>query len=83
VRRNSPSVIALQAPVLLPLHDLADGLVLHFAQLRARDLVALEVTIARREELPRAQEAADVVGAERGRGPFGHGAASIAQINCG
>ncbi len=62
----------LQAHVFLELDDLGDRAVLDFAQLRGRDR-ALLALFARVEQDLRAQEAADVVGAERGRGALGHG----------
>jgi hypothetical protein len=58
---------ALQAEILLEADDVADRAVLDLAQLRARDL-ALALALARVEQLLGAQEAADVIGAERGNG---------------
>ena len=60
----------LQADVLLELHDLGDRLVLDLAQLLGRDL-ALGLLLARFEQVLGAQEAADVVGAERRRARAG------------
>src|SRR6185369_11619600 len=60
---------ALEAESFLEAHHVANRIVLHGSQLRARDLAAL-VAIARLEQLPRPEEAADVVGAERWRVAF-------------
>ena len=60
-----------QADVLLELHDLADGLVLRGLELVGLDTTVREV-LPRLEESLRAQQAADVVGAERRCGPPGH-----------
>ena len=65
VRRNSPSVAALQADVLLHPHDLADRLVLDAREAPPSSMRPGGVLLARREERGRAQQAADVVGAER------------------
>ena len=62
----------LQADVLLEPDDLGDRLVFHRAQLRGVDRLLDEELFARLEQVLRAQEAADVVGAERGRGAGGH-----------
>ena len=62
----------LQADLLLHAHRLADLLILDRAQLGGRDLACGEV-VAGLEQPRRAQQAADVVGAERGAGPTGHG----------
>ncbi len=63
---------ALQAHVLLELHDLGDGLVFHLAQLLGGDL-ALGLLLAGFQQVLGAQEAADVVGTERRGGADGHG----------
>jgi hypothetical protein len=55
----------LQPHVGLELHDLGDRAVLDLAQLGGRDL-ALGLLLARLQQVGRAQEAADVVGAEGG-----------------
>jgi hypothetical protein len=53
-------------------HDVTDGLVLNRAQLGVVD-PAFRVILARLEELWRAQQTADVVGAERRLVAHGHG----------
>ena len=53
-----------KADVLLHLHDLGDRAVLDGAELRRRDLAA-RLLLARLEQILRAQEAADVIGAKR------------------
>jgi hypothetical protein len=63
---------ALQAGVFLCLYDLGDGAIFHRAQLLARDR-SLRRLVARIEQLARAQEAADVIGAKGGCGARGHG----------
>ncbi len=62
----------LQAGVLLHLHDLGDRAILDRAQLRRRDLAA-RLLLARLEQVFRAQEAADVIGAERRCLALAHG----------
>src|SRR5258708_37771730 len=61
----------LEAKALLEAHDVADREVLDLAQLFLRDR-ALLVPLARLEQLLRAQEAADVIGAEGRRGALCH-----------
>ena len=63
---------ALQADVFLEPDDLGDRVVLDGAQLPRRDL-ALGLPLARLEQAPGAEEAADVVGAEGGTVAGGHG----------
>ena len=65
-RRNSPSVASLQADLLLLLDDLPDLLVLDGLELRGRDLALLALG-ARLLQRGGAQQAADLVGADRGR----------------
>jgi hypothetical protein len=60
-----------QAHLLLHAHDLADGVVLDGVQLLVVEL-AVGVRRARVEQPLRAQQAADVVGAERWRVPQAH-----------
>ena len=55
---------ALQADVLLHLHDRADRIVLDGLQLRGADAAVL-VIVARAQQLLRTQQAADVIGAKR------------------
>ena len=62
----------LQADVGLEAHDLVDRAVLDLAQLRGRDLAA-GLLLTRLQQVSRTEEAADVVGAERRRGAYGHG----------
>ena len=72
MRRNSPSVTLLQAHVFLELDDLGDRVVLDGAQRLGRDRAG-GTLLARLEQALRAQEAADVVGAEGGLGAGRHG----------
>ena len=62
---------ALQTEVLLESHDVADRRILDGTQLGAVDGAA-SMTLARLEQRRRAQEAADVIGAERGRAANSH-----------
>src|SRR4029453_11422961 len=65
-----PPVLAVrdtpQPQILLEFDDVADRLVFHGSKLVCGDLTRLEL-IARVEEKPRTQEAADVIGAKRRR----------------
>src|ERR1700733_11064597 len=54
----------LEAHVLLELHDIADGGIFGFPQLRGADLVGLEVPIARGQQPRGPQETADMIGTE-------------------
>ena len=65
---------SFQAQVLLELHDVADGGVLDLAKVLLRDL-ALGQALAGIDDFPGAQEAADVVGAERRLGACAHASA--------
>ena len=62
---------ALQSEILLEADDVADGAVLGGSQVRLGDAALLEL-LARRQQLGRPQEAADVVGAEGWGGACGH-----------
>ncbi len=62
----------LQAGVLLHLHDLGDRAILDRPQVRRRDLAA-RLPVARLQQVLRAQEAADVIGAERRCRALAHG----------
>ena len=70
-RRNSPSVTVRRPDVLLQPHGLADRVVLDGAQLLVVEL-AVRVGRTRVEQPLRAQQAADVVGAERRCVPLAH-----------
>src|SRR5207248_2544304 len=67
----------LQADVALQGDDLADGLVLDRAQLVVGDALR-GVVLAGLQQLGRAQQAADVVGAEGWCGALGHGGSMVA-----
>ena len=83
-RRNSPSVTGAQPDLLLHAHDLADRVVLDGAQLLVVE-PAVRVRGPRVEQPLRAQQAADVVGAERRRVPrmlSGHLRISSSRSGC-
>ena len=63
---------SLQACVLLGLHDLCNRAIFDGAKLLAREL-SLDSLVARIQQLARAQEAADVIGAKRRCGARAHG----------
>ena len=70
-RRNSPSVADCR-PTSSCIRTAGDLLVLDRPQVSRRDPAGREV-VARPQQSLRAQQAADVIGAERGAGPAGHG----------
>jgi hypothetical protein len=72
VRLNSPSVMPCRPAFLLRLYHFGDRPILDRAQLLARDR-SLRGLVARIEQLARAQEAADVIGAEWWGCARGHG----------
>ena len=78
VRRNSPSVIAMQADVLLQLDGVGDGGILDGAQRVGVDAAGGEL-VARGEQLGRAQQAADVVGPEGRGGAEGHSGSVVGE----
>ncbi len=64
-RRNSPSVADCRPTSSCMRDDVADRVVLDRAQLGGVDAVPAAKSVARLQELGRAEQAADVVGAER------------------